>query len=111
VITDKVKMVMLGTFNGQTIKKDGLVDIKFKFVSDELLNSLQIFKFINTQINLAVKIDDEVLEIGTVMFGGYKSDREAVTEIKLTGEVNSLNLSELTTKGIGKMLKVRLQNV
>lgn len=105
------KIILNGKFNGLATKKDGLVDIKFKFVSDELVGCLGVFKFIGKKVDLAVKIEGETITvIGEVVFGGFACDKQAVTVIKLTGDSSELNLSELTTKGIDKLMKVRLQS-
>lgn len=108
---DKEKIILMGEFNGQTTKKDGLMDIKFQFVSDELLSCLSIFKFVGKPIDLAIKIDKEVLTLGQVILSGFSTDKDARVKIKFTGDSASLDVTKLTTEAIGKIIKVRVQDV
>jgi DNA replicative helicase MCM subunit Mcm2 (Cdc46/Mcm family) len=105
------KIILAGIFHGQTTKRDGLVDIKFKFVSDELINVLKLFSFVGRQLNISIKIEEEVIQIGKVMLSGVNTDREANATVKFTGVSTELQLSELTTKAINKVIKVRVTDV
>ena len=108
---EQEKVIMTGMFNGQTTKKDGLVDIKFKFVSDELVTCLSVFKLLGKPLQLAIRLDGETTEIGKIMLSGFSTDKDAVVSIKFTGESSSLDMQKLTTECINKLIKVRVQNV
>ena len=108
---EKEKIVLTGQFNGQNTKKDGIVDIKFKFPSDELVNCLNVFKFISQNLLLDIKVDGQIVRVGNVLLSGFSSDKDANVTVKLTGISEDLDLADLTTKCINKVIKVRLQNV
>ena len=108
---EKEKIVLTGGFSGMSTKKDGLVDIKFKFPSDELDKCLHIFKFVSQNVNLDIKVDEDLIPIGCVLLTGFNMDKDANVTLKFTGLSEGLTISDLSIKSIGKIIKVRVQNV
>jgi hypothetical protein len=105
------KVVLQGMFDGLTTKKDGLVDIKFKFVSDELINCLSIFRLYHKNVGIAIKVEDVGIALGEFRVSGFTVDKEAQVKIKFTGLSSEIDTSRLATEAIGKNIKVRVQEV
>ena len=91
-----MKLLINATFAGCNIKKDSVVDVKFKFPASELASAVQTVTMLNTNISAKVKIDGEVVKVGSglsmtrLMFDG---DGEAT--LILTGDTDCIEVESM----------------
>lgn len=91
----KVTMKFVGTNNGFSIKKNGLVDLKIECDGTQLARVLQILSLANDEFSVGAKTPDGNVVLGKFMFKGLNIDRDGETKLTLQADKESVALSEI----------------
>lgn len=101
-----VKIKSLCKYNGHNIKANSSVDLNLKFSYDELTNYIKLLSLLNENIEIAVKIEeDEVQILGVFMLKELKVDHDGESVIKFNSMIDHIEADILNTL-VGKMFKI-----
>lgn len=89
------KLHFLGSNNGFSIKKNGLVDLKIECDATQLAKVLMILQYANEEFSVGAKTPDGNVVLGKFMFKALNIDRDGETKITLQADKNSVNLSSV----------------
>lgn len=91
----KVTVKFVGTNNGFSIKKNGLVDLKIECDGTQLARVLQILQIANDEFSVGAKTPDGNVILGKFMFKSLSIDRDGETKLTLQAGKESVMLSEI----------------
>lgn len=89
------KLRFVGSNNGFSIKKNGLVDLKIECDATQLAKVLIILQYANEEFSVGAKIPDGNVVLGKFMFKALNIDRDGETKLTLQADKNSVNLSSV----------------
>lgn len=106
-----MKIRASGTFDGYSIRRDGIVTFKLRFPFSELSSAVKTVLALGKTLNVGIKIEpDAKYAIGECAIRWINIDRDG--EVKITFETD-LSVSkfdfEMTKGMIGKMIKVVME--
>jgi len=88
--TNKLKLV--GTNNGFSIKKNGLVDLKIECDSTQLARVLMILQYANEEFSVGAKTPDGNVILGKFMFKSLNIDHDGETKLTLQADKSCVKL-------------------
>lgn len=92
----KVNLKFVGTNNGFSIKKNGLVDLKIECDGTQLARVLQILQYANDSFSVGAKTPEGNVVLGReFMFKGLSIDRDGETKLTLQADKTSIDLSSV----------------
>lgn len=104
-----MKVRFEGTYDGQTMKKDGLVTLRFRVPSLHLPEVVKTVMMIEKRIAAQVEAGDQKHKIGIVAFGGLNIDRHGEAKLTLDTDVMSSSVpNEVIQSMIDKSVVVTL---
>jgi len=89
------KFRFVGSNNGFSIKKNGLVDLKIECDATQLAKVLIILQYANEEFSVGAKTPDGNVVLGKFMFKALNIDRDGETKLTLQADKNSVNLSSV----------------
>lgn len=89
------KLRFVGSNNGFSIRKNGLVDLKIECDATQLAKVLMILQYANEEFSVGAKTPDGNVVLGKFMFKSLSIDRDGETKITLQADKNSVNLSSV----------------
>ena len=109
--SEKLAITAVGQYDGHTVKKNKAIDLKFKFSYDERSNMATAIAFINQNINVVVKVENnKPVKIGMFDMHELKFDKDGQCFVKLSSTIDYIetdNLNEIIT--INNLIKIRMQ--
>lgn len=83
-------------FDGLSITKAGIVQVKFKFKYDELLTSINLLKFLNNDITIHAKAGiQKPMNLGLFTIGSVTHDRDGNAVIPFKSLVDNVNIENI----------------
>lgn len=89
------KLRFVGSNNGFSIRKNGLVDLKIECDATQLAKVLMILQYANEEFSVGAKTPDGNVILGKFMFKSLSIDRDGETKLTLQADKNSVNLSSV----------------
>ena len=90
----KVNLKFVGTNNGFSIKKNGLVDLKIECDGTQLAKVLQILQYANDPFKVGAKTPEGKVVLGEEFtFKSLSIDRDGETKLTLQADKNSVMLA------------------
>lgn len=100
-IMQKVKVMLVGNYNGHNVKTSGSVDLNLKADYSEMVNSVQALQMLNNDITVSVKFPDETpFKVGVFRLNQLNFGHDGESKIKLnsmTDFVEMDNINRLIT--------------
>lgn len=92
----KFKQKGIATFEGLSIKKNKIVELKFKLRYDEILTSVELLQGLNSDITVHAKTAiGNPMNLGIFTIGGVSFDKDGNATIPFKSMVDSVNLDNI----------------
>ena len=85
----------VGIYNGHSIKKNFDIELKFRFIEEQLANSLQFVACIGKQVKLKAKIRKEKLNLGVFNVNKITVDKNGNAYISLMSNSDYVSLESI----------------
>lgn len=92
----KVNLRMNAVYNGHNVKPNGSVNVSVKTKYSQLTKAIQFIQVLNNDIKLGVRIEDEVLKIGTFRLKDIKVDHDGECVVNFNSQVDFVEIDNLT---------------
>ena len=97
-MAETVKTKIECIFNGQNIKKNGDIDLKFKAPYSELVNAMALVRMINCNIGVYAKVNaNKPNFLGTFYFNKLSLDHDGESTITFNTELDSSEIDNFKT--------------
>ncbi len=92
----KLKQKGIATFEGLSIKKSKMVELKFKLRYDEILTSIELLQGLNSDITVHAKTAiGSPMNLGMFTIGGINFDKDGNAIIPFKSLVENVNLDNI----------------
>ena len=106
-----MKINAICTFDGQTIKSDGVVQLKFRIPASYITNAIRTVILIDSKFKLSIVAKGARYRIGLVIFKKLSIDSEGESKLTLETTLDELLIDLNMLKAlINITLKIRLRN-
>lgn len=109
--TEKLTVDVVGTYNGHSVKRNGIVSVDFKTSYDERIKIIKSIAFIGQNVKIGVRVgSDKPMSLGMYSLNGLRIDRDGEATLKFTSEsdyVEHDNLSKLSNLD-SELIKIKM---
>lgn len=92
----KVKVKVLGSYNGHSVKVNKNVDLGFKCPYDQIIDYIQLLQFLSVDVAVKVKMNDgEVLSLGTFRVKGLGVDHDGEGKLQFTSMADFVEMDNI----------------
>lgn len=91
-----IKAKLSGQYNGHNILRNGGVNIRFTFGYSEISEYVKFLQILNQNISLKVKLDDEIIDLGTFTIKAIKVSGDGECTVTFDSEVDSCKLTHVS---------------
>ncbi len=106
----KVKIKVVGKYNGHSIKANKSVDVSFKFAYSEMVNTVKLLQLLNENVTIIVKVGDEKpKKIGMFMIKDIRFDSDGESIIKFNSSTDFIEAASLDGLAGDDLLTVLFQ--
>lgn len=106
----KVKTTAVASYNGHSIKTNKNVDLAFKFRYDELVNYIQLIQYLNEDVTVIAKVEDQpAKKLGSFRVKEIKIDNDGEGIVKFNSMLDYVNADDINALVGTDLVKVRFE--
>lgn len=84
-------------YKGHSIKENGIIDLTFSAMYDEITNSIKCLQMLNNDVTILAKLPDEkAFKLGTFRINSVNFDNDGESKIKFRSVDNAVELDNLS---------------
>lgn len=104
----KVKVRVIGAYNGHNIKPNKNVDLGFKCRYDELTNYVQLIQFLNEDVEIVAKVGDTpAKKLGSFRVKEIKVNGDGEGVLKFNSMLDFVNADDINSLVGEELIKVQ----
>lgn len=103
----KIKTRAVASYNGHNIKTNKNVDLALKFRYDELTNYIQLIQFLNEDVEIVTKVEDQpAIKLGSFRIKEIKVDGDGEGIVKFSSMIDFINPDSINSLVGTELVKV-----
>ena len=108
----KLKQQGIASFEGLSIGKNKIIQIKFKLRYDEILTSVELLQGLNNDITLHAKVPDKKpMNLGIFTIGAINFDKDGNATIPFKSLTDNVNVESICSLVDEELIQLRFQAI